>query len=228
MKLNDAGQSNGVFELSVNGQPSARKTGLELSRRLQSIRIECRVPRVSSKTAARAGSQRPHTLDTVVVSTKPVGWVVMTRAPRQRCRACARGGRVGFTDAGVVERHLLEKQFNWSAASGAIASGNTLTDRAVTWTSANTSVATVNASGPRDAWRCWQHDDHGVERGQVWRGDRERNADSCGVGRQPPTTATGTVGKTVQLTASLIDAGGQRAHRPSRFVEQFEPGGSPA
>jgi hypothetical protein len=27
-KLNDAGQSNGIFELTINGQLSARKTGL--------------------------------------------------------------------------------------------------------------------------------------------------------------------------------------------------------
>ena len=50
VKLNDAGQSNGVFELSVNGQSSARRTGLNWAGAYNAYGLNSVSPRANSRT----------------------------------------------------------------------------------------------------------------------------------------------------------------------------------
>jgi hypothetical protein len=71
VKLNDAGQSNGVFELTINGQPSARKTGLNFVSSYAAYGINALFLEQYQNDGAPAANVR--VFDNLVVSTKPIG-----------------------------------------------------------------------------------------------------------------------------------------------------------
>lgn len=71
VKLNDAGQSNGVFEFRVNGQISAQKTGMNWVGAYNTYGINAVFLENFMNTGAPAANQR--TLDNFVVSTQPIG-----------------------------------------------------------------------------------------------------------------------------------------------------------
>ena len=71
VKLNDAGQSNGVFEFRVNGQMSAQKTGLNFVSSYNAFGINAVLLENFVNTGAPAANKR--TFDNFVVSTLPIG-----------------------------------------------------------------------------------------------------------------------------------------------------------
>jgi hypothetical protein len=70
-KLNDAGQSNGIFELTINGQLSARKTGLNWVGSYNAYGINAVYLEQYQNAGAPAANVR--VLDNFVVSTQPIG-----------------------------------------------------------------------------------------------------------------------------------------------------------
>jgi uncharacterized protein YjdB len=70
-KLNDAGQSNGIFELTVNGVLSARKTGFNWIGSYNAYGINAVYLENFQNAGAPAANVR--TLDNFVVSTQPIG-----------------------------------------------------------------------------------------------------------------------------------------------------------
>jgi hypothetical protein len=70
-KLNDAGQSNGLFELSVNGALSARKTGMNWVGSYNAFGINAVYLENFQNAGAPAANVR--TIDNFVVSTQPIG-----------------------------------------------------------------------------------------------------------------------------------------------------------
>jgi hypothetical protein len=71
LKLNDAGQSNGVFEFRVNGQISAQKTGLNFLGAYNAYGINSVLLENFVNSGAPAANKR--TFDNFVVSTQPIG-----------------------------------------------------------------------------------------------------------------------------------------------------------
>jgi len=71
VKLNTAGQSNGVFELTINGQSSARKTGLNFVSSYSAYGINALFLEQYQNDGAPAANVR--VLDNLVVSTQPIG-----------------------------------------------------------------------------------------------------------------------------------------------------------
>src|SRR5258705_2619533 len=71
VKLNDAGQSNGLFEFRVNGQMSAQRTGLNFVGAYNAYGINSVFLENFVNAGAPAANKR--TLDNFVVSTQPIG-----------------------------------------------------------------------------------------------------------------------------------------------------------
>jgi hypothetical protein len=135
VRLNDAGQSNGVFELSVNGQPSAQRTGLDWVGGYRDYGINAIFLEQFTNDGAPAANVR--TFDNFVVSTQPIG---CGQSP-------ATSAAVATVAVSLDTSSLTPGQRATATAIPRDASGNALTGRAIVWSSSNASVAKVDASG---------------------------------------------------------------------------------
>jgi uncharacterized protein YjdB len=136
MRLNDAGQSNGVFQYWIDGNLEAQQTGLNWVGNYSAYGINALFLENYNNDGAPQAQERY--FDNVVVSTQRIG-----------CSASAPPGPAPIATLSVT---LNPATVDVGATSQAIAvardaSGNVLTGRSVTWSSSNTSVATVDASG---------------------------------------------------------------------------------
>jgi uncharacterized protein YjdB len=194
-RLNDAGQSNGLFELSVNGQLSARSSGLNWVGSFSAYGINAIFLEQYQNNGAPAANVR--TLDNFVVSTHPIGCGSTTTTTTSTVASVAVSPATPTAPVGQ------SVQLNAATKDG---SGNSLTGKTVTWTSGDQSVATVSSSGL-------------VTMKSV--GSTTISATSDGVTGSasatatPPPVATVTVslasptigqGQTTQATATLTDA----------------------
>ena len=135
VKLNDAGQSNGVFEFSVDGQPSARKTGLNWVGSYNAYGMNAVFLEQFVNAGAPAANVR--TLDNFVVSTRPIGCGSST--PTQ--------GSVATVSVSVNPTSIGVGQTAHATATMRDASGASLSGRAVSWSSSDTTIAKIDASG---------------------------------------------------------------------------------
>jgi uncharacterized protein YjdB len=201
VKLNTAGQSDGVFELSVNDTVSARRTGLNWIGSYNAYGLNAVLLEQYQGEGAPAANVR--VIDNFVVSTKPIG-----------CRSGSSSGSSGSSTA------VASVAISPSAPSGTVgqtiqlsatagnSNGEALTGRSVTWASANPAVATVNASGLVSL---------------VSAGSATISATSEGVRGEVTVTASKvavvtvqailklskiTTGATTQATATVLDASG--------------------
>jgi uncharacterized protein YjdB len=194
-RLNDAGQSNGLFELYVNGQLSAQSSGLNWVGSYSAYGINAIFLEQYQNNGAPAANVR--TLDNFVVSTHPIGCGSTTTS------IAATVASVAVTPATPTAPVGQTVQLSAATMDG---SGNALAGKTVTWTSGDRSIATVSSSGL-------------VTMKAV--GSTTINATSDGVTGSasatatPPPVATVTVslasptiaqGQTTQATATLTDA----------------------
>jgi hypothetical protein len=135
-KLNDVGQANGVYELSVNGQLSARKAGMNWTGAyatygINSLNIENFYPNVAPAANVR-------TMDNLVVSTAPIGCGGAPTVPPTPVVATV---SVAIDSTSLTTPHQAQATATLRDSTGTPLAGT------VTWTSSNTSVASVSSAG---------------------------------------------------------------------------------
>ena len=196
VKLNSAGLSDGVFELTVNGQPSARKTGLNWVGSYNTYGINAVYLEQYTYDAVAAGNAR--TLDNFVVSTAPIGCGTISAPPPAPVASVT---VTPATSSGTVGQTVQ------LTATTKDASGNTLSGRTVTWASTNTAVATVSATGLVTLTGAGTTSISATSEGVSGQASVTAKAAVAAV-TVTPATASGTVGGPVQLTATTRDASG--------------------
>ena len=140
VRVNDPGQSNGVFELWINGKLEARATGLNWVGNYSAYGINALF--LENYWNNGAPRQQERYFDNLVVSTKPIG-----------CGGGGSGG--GGSGPAPVATVTVSPSSGTIYVDGTLqltatlndADGNTLTGRVVEWSSSNTSVATVTSTG---------------------------------------------------------------------------------
>jgi uncharacterized protein YjdB len=196
IKLNDAGQSNGVYELSVNGQLSAQKTGLNWvgaynTDGINSLNLE------QSGPAAPAANVR--ILDNFVVSTTPIGCGTTT-APGPVATIT-----VAIDSSSLTVPHQAQATATMRDANGVIVPGTP------TWTSEHPAAATVSSSGVVTAVAAGQAYIDATSGGVVGHGlitvTAAAPAPVAAVSVSLAASSI-TAGTTTQATATTMDANG--------------------
>jgi len=136
VKLNDAGKSNGVFELSVNGQSSSRLSTLNFVGAYNTYGLNAVFLEQYQNAGAPAANVR--TLDNFVVSTQPVGCGSSQTVPPVQTVASV---GVALDSASLTTPHQSQASATLRDASGNVMAG------AVTWSSSNNAIASVTSSG---------------------------------------------------------------------------------
>lgn len=144
VRVNDPGQSNGVFELWINGNLEARATNLNWVGSYSAYGINALL--LENYWNNGSPRQQERYIDNLVVSTQRIG--------------CGESPGGGNNDGGSVAPAPVAT-VTVSPSSGTIQvngtlqltatprdqNGNALSGRTITWSSSNTSVATVTSSG---------------------------------------------------------------------------------
>jgi trimeric autotransporter adhesin len=135
MRLNDAGLSNGVFELWIDGGVQARKTGLNWLGGFSLFGINAIF--FENYWNSSAPEEQSRYFDNIVVSTERVG-----------CGGGSGGGStpVAVVDVGASASTLATGATLQLTATPRASSGTSLA-RSVTWASSNASVLTVAGNG---------------------------------------------------------------------------------
>lgn len=132
-KLNDPGQTNGVFQLWINGAPEAQHTGLNWVGSFSTYGINA----LFLENYWNAGAPQPEEryFDNFVVSTQPIG-----------CGSASPAipASVAVSPTPVTQSLGATQQLTATVRD---AGGNVLTGQSVTWTSTNPSVASVSGTG---------------------------------------------------------------------------------
>jgi uncharacterized protein YjdB len=136
MRLNDAGQSNGVFETWVNGTLDAQRTGLNWVGSYNAYGINAIFLEAFINNGAPQAQVRDY--DDFVVGTQRIG-----------CGGSAPPGPapVATVSVSLSPSSVPSGETSQATATARDSAGNVLTGRPVSWSSSNTSVATVSASG---------------------------------------------------------------------------------
>jgi trimeric autotransporter adhesin len=134
MRLNDAGQSNGVFEMWVNGTLDASRTGLNWLGSYNAYGINAIFLENYINNGAPQAQVRDY--DDFVVGTQRIG-----------CGTSTAPVAVATVSTSLSAASLAIGATTQASATARDASGNVLTGRTVSWTSSNPAVATVSASG---------------------------------------------------------------------------------
>ncbi len=141
-RLNDAGQSNGQFDLWIDGALEAQKTGLNWLGAYNAYGINT----VMVENYWNAGSPvaQERYIDNFVVSTQRIGCGDGNTPPPPPPPSPAPVATVTVIPASATV--AVNDTFRLRAETRD-ADGNLLTDRLVTWTSSNSAVATVSSTG---------------------------------------------------------------------------------
>jgi uncharacterized protein YjdB len=145
VRLNDAGQSNGVFELWVNGNLEASRTSLNWIGAYNAYGINAVFIENYWNSGSPATQERY--IDNLVVSTKPIpcdGVTATTSPPPPPPPAPAPVARVSVS---LGSTSLLVGSTTQASTTLRDSSGNVLLGRSVTWTSSAPAVASVSATG---------------------------------------------------------------------------------
>jgi len=144
VRLNDAGQSNGVFDLWVNGNLEARRTSLNWIGAYNSYGLNALFIENYWNTGAPVTEERY--IDNLVVSTKPIACDGVTPAADSSAvpppPAPVAGVSVTLGSSSIVVGGTTQ-----ATAVLRDSAGNVLTGRSVTWTSSAPSAASISASG---------------------------------------------------------------------------------
>jgi hypothetical protein len=140
-KLNDAGQSNGVFQVWINGALEAQNTGMNWVGNFSQYGFNA----LFFESYWNAGSPQAQEryFDNIVVSTQPIGCGGAAPAPAPPPAPAA----VASVSVTPLSDTLLPGATAQFAATPRDAAGNPLSGRAVSWTSSNTTVSTVSSAG---------------------------------------------------------------------------------
>ncbi|MEP6492862.1 MAG: Ig-like domain-containing protein [bacterium] len=136
VKLNDAGQSNGVFEFSVNGQSSARLSTLNFVGAYNTYGLNAVFLEQYQNEGAPAANVR--TLDNFVVSTQPIGCGSSQTVPPVQTVASV---GVVVDSATLTTPHQSQAKATLRDVAGNVMTG------AVTWSSSDNAIASVTSSG---------------------------------------------------------------------------------
>ncbi|HEX7090799.1 MAG TPA: Ig-like domain-containing protein [Longimicrobiales bacterium] len=139
VRVNDPGQSNGVFELWIDGQLEARATNLNWVGNYSAYGINALF--LENYWNNGAPRQQERYFDNLVVSTQRIG--------------CGGGSGGGGSGPAPVATVTVSPSSGTIPVDGTLQltatlkdeSGNTLNGRAVEWSSSNTGVATVTSGG---------------------------------------------------------------------------------
>ena len=132
VRLNDNGKSNGVYEFAVNGQVSARRTGLNWVGRYSAYGINA-LNLENSGSGVATGNAR--TIDNLVVSTSPIGCGIVSSS------ASLATISVALDSASLTVPHQAQATATLRDSNGNVMAGS------VTWSSSNAAVATVSSAG---------------------------------------------------------------------------------
>lgn len=154
VRVNDPGQSNGVFELWINGNLEARATNLNWVGNYSAYGINALF--LENYWSDGSPRQQERYIDNLVVSTQRIGC-----GDQSSGGGDSGGGSNGGGSNGGGSTQPAVATVTVSPSSGTIQvggtlqltatprdqNGNALSGRTITWSSSNTSVATVTSSG---------------------------------------------------------------------------------
>lgn len=144
MRLNDAGQSNGVFQLWIDGALEADRTGLNWLGSYSAYGINALF--LENYWNDGSPQQQSRYFDNLVVSTQPIG--CGSGAPSQPPPPPpGTPAPVASVTVSPASATLVVGSTHTLTATLRDSGGNTLADRSVAWSSNNTAIATVSASG---------------------------------------------------------------------------------
>jgi uncharacterized protein YjdB len=204
MRLNDAGQTNGVFELWIDGTLDARRTSLNWLGAYDDYGINA----IFFENYWNDGSpqQQSRFFDNIVVSTQRVG-----------CAGQSGGGggggggsddevaSVAVTPSAAATNVGNTQQFSAVARN---ADGDAISGKTFTWSSSNASVATVNGTGLTSAQAPGTATISATvegESGSATLTVQQREVETVSIS---PASATAEVGETRQFAATARDADG--------------------
>jgi uncharacterized protein YjdB len=139
VRLNDAGQSNGVFEYWIDGNMEAQKTGLNWLGSYSQYGINA----ILLENYWNSGSPQAQSrdLDNFVVSTQPIGCGGTTSPPPSTPTVAS----VTVSPSGATLTAPSGTQ--QMSATARDSNGNTMSGVSFTWTSSNSTVASVSSGG---------------------------------------------------------------------------------
>jgi hypothetical protein len=198
MRLNDAGQSNGVFEYWINGAQEAARTGLNWLGSFNAYGINALFLENYINNGSAQAQDRWY--DDFVVSTQRIGCDGATEpapAPVSSVTVTANSSTISVG------------QTTQAQATARDASGNILSGRTVTWRSSDPSVASVTSSGLVTAIAAGVTSIiatvDGISGSVAVTVPAPQSVASVSVS---PSSSSLQVGQTVQLSATMRDASG--------------------
>jgi uncharacterized protein YjdB len=200
MKLNDAGQTNGVMELWLNDQLEAQKTGLNWLGTYSTYGINAVFFENNWHSASPVQQERY--FDNVVVSTQRIGCGSTPTTPAPPPPAPAPVATITLAPATATLTLGQSTQLSPTVRDGA---GNALTGRVVTWTSSNTARATVSSSGLVTGMSAGSATITVTSEGIAATAAITVASVPVATVAVSPTAATITIGQTTQLTATMRD-----------------------
>lgn len=141
MRLNDPGQSNGIFQLWIDGDLEADRTDLNWLGSYNAYGINALF--LENYWNDGAPQQQTRYFDNLVVSTRPIGCGSGAVAPPPPSAPVP----VASISVTPTSATVAIGESRSMRAVVRDAAGNELTDRRVTWASSATNVATVSSSG---------------------------------------------------------------------------------
>jgi uncharacterized protein YjdB len=210
VKLNDAGKSNGLFEMSVNGQSSARDLNLNWVGSYAAYGLNAIFLEQYQNDGAPAANVR--TLDNFVVSTKPIGCGTSTTVPT--APAVIPVASIAMTPAAGTGPVGMSGQLT---AVTKDVKGNTLTGRTVVFASKDSTIASVTPSGVVTALAPGSTTVTATSEGVVGQASVTVTAIPVAALAITPASTSGIVGQTVTLTTAAVDASGKTiaSHAPT-------------
>ena len=149
MRLNDAGQSNGTFQLWIDGELEADRTGLNWLGSYSAYGINALF--LENYWNDGAPQQQERYFDNLIVSTQRIGCgngaPPSPPPPSEPPPPPTTPAPVASVDVSPASASVMVGATRALTAILRDAAGNELSDRSVSWSSSNTAVATVSGSG---------------------------------------------------------------------------------